>query len=426
MSYSEYKDSGLEWICEIPVGWEMSKMKFHTKLTGGFPFDSSDITNQLCKFPIIRIGNVTSGNVDVYFEGEVNNKHVFVQPNEYVLSLTGDFSIRRWEKQKSLLNQRCGLIECLDDTVIRILFYQLPFQFLHLEKTKYFTTLKNLSNEDVRNIDIVIPPTQEQQQIVEYLDHKTQQIDSLIEKTEQKIELLKEQRTALINQVVTKGLDPDAEMKDSGVEWIGEIPVGWDAVSIKRLCSVKRGSSPRPIDDQKYFDENGEFSWVRIADVSSSERYLRNTTQRLSELGSQSSTKMQPDDLFLSIAGTVGKPIITKIKCCIHDGFVWFDGLKTNPEFMYYLFTCFQCFQGLGKMGTQLNLNTDTVGLINIPHPSVSVIDELVEYLDDKTQQIDSQVEKETKRVELLKEYRNALISEVVTGKLDVREVQVA
>ncbi len=178
--------------------------------------------------------------------------------------------------------------------------------------------------------------------------------------------------------------------KPSGVDWMGAIPSDWKCMKIKRLTVVKRGASPRPIDDPKYFDENGEFAWVRIADVTSSERYLEDTTQRLSELGSSLSVKRYPGDLFLSIAATVGKPIITKVKCCIHDGFVWFPYLKTNPEFLYYLFSTGLPYQGLGKLGTQLNLNTDTVGGINLPIPQDDEITTIVRFLDYKTGQIDS------------------------------------
>ena len=217
-------------------------------------------------------------------------------------------------------------------------------------------------------------------------------------------------------------MNPYPSYKETGVEWIGEIPSGWDVVSIKRLCSVKRGSSPRPIDDPKFFDEQGEFRWVRISDVSSSERYLEKTTQVLSELGSSLSTKRYPGDIFLSIAGSVGKPIISKIKCCIHDGFVWFDDLNIDSEYLYYIFSLGQCFQGLGKFGTQLNLNTETVGSIKITLMTHFEQQQIVDHLDKETSKIDSTIEKETQRIELLKEYRQSLISEVVTGKVDIRD----
>jgi type I restriction enzyme S subunit len=207
--------------------------------------------------------------------------------------------------------------------------------------------------------------------------------------------------------------------KDSGVEWIGEIPSGWEVVKLKRLTKVKRGSSPRPIDDPKYFDDFGEFKWVRISDVTNSERYLFETSETLSELGSSLSTKIYPNDLFLSIAGSVGKPIIPKVKCCIHDGFVWFDGLKYNSEFLYYTFLLGTCFSGLGKWGTQLNLNTDTVGDIFIPLIDLELQQQIVSYLDTKTSQIDTLIEKTQRKIQLLKENRTSLINEVVTKGLN-------
>ncbi len=206
--------------------------------------------------------------------------------------------------------------------------------------------------------------------------------------------------------------------KDSGVEWLGEIPAHWEVKRIKRLSMVKRGASPRPIADQKYFDINGEWAWVRIADVSASERYLVKTTQTLSELGSSLSVKMLPNTIFLSIAGTVGKPIITKIKCCIHDGFVYFPELKLNPEFIYYIFSTGQPYQGLGKLGTQLNLNTDTVGEIYLPIPKPDEINAIAHYLDRKTAEIDSLIAKKEQLLKLYEEEKTALINQAVTKGL--------
>ena len=130
-----------------------------------------------------------------------------------------------------------------------------------------------------------------------------------------------------------------AEYKDSGVEWLGEVPSDWDVVKIKHLSSVKRGASPRPIDDPKFFDDYGDYAWVRIADVSASDMYLLNTTQTMSALGSSLSVKLEPNELFLSIAGTVGKPCINKIKACIHDGFVYFPDLKIPNKYLFSLYT---------------------------------------------------------------------------------------
>jgi len=208
--------------------------------------------------------------------------------------------------------------------------------------------------------------------------------------------------------------------KDSGVEWLGEIPEHWEAVKIRRLTSVKRGASPRPIDDSIYFDENGEYSWVRIRDVTASERYLEQTEVKLSELGSSKSVKLEPGNLFLSIAGSVGKPIINKVKCCIHDGFVYFPDLKLNIEFLYYIFTTGELYKGLGKLGTQLNLNTETVGGISIPLPPTNEdIECIVAFLDHKATIIEQLISEKESLITKLQEKRKALINEVVTKGLN-------
>lgn len=279
-----------------------------------------------------------------------------------------------------------------------------------------------LGKSSVENLKIPILSIKEQKIISQYLDQKTKKIDSLVEKIEKKINLLKEQKISLINQYVTKGLDPNVEMKDSQVDWIGEVPKEWKIMKIKHLASVKRGSSPRPIDDPKYFDEDGEFSWVRISDVSSSGKYLLKTTQKLSSLGSSLSTPMEIGDLFLSIAGSVGKPIITNIKCCIHDGFVWFDEISVNKDYLFYIFLCGSCFKGLGKMGTQLNLNTETVGQIKIPFPKLELQKYIVERLELKIKLFDRCIESLSTRINLLAEYRQSLISFAVTGKIQITE----
>ena len=207
--------------------------------------------------------------------------------------------------------------------------------------------------------------------------------------------------------------------KDSKVQWIGEVPIHWDIKRIKRFAQVKRGASPRPIDDSKYFDDNGEYAWVRIADVSASGRYLKKTTQVLSKIGASLSVKQSPGDLFISIAGTVGKPIITKIKCCIHDGFIWFDNPKFNKDFLYYIFLSESPYQGLGKLGTQLNLNTDTIGQIFIPVPSNKEQRRIASYLDKTCAAIDKAIEAKQKQLEIIDALRKSLIHNAVTRGLD-------
>ena len=212
---------------------------------------------------------------------------------------------------------------------------------------------------------------------------------------------------------------PYPQYKDSGVEWLGEVPEHWEIVSIKRLCSIKRGASPRPIDDSKYFDDDGEYAWVRISDVTASQGYLTQTTQKLSQLGKNLSVPLDPGELFLSIAGSVGKPIITNIKCCIHDGFVYFKDYRENLKLLFWVFASVQPCLGLGKMGTQLNLNVDTVGEIKIGLMPEYEQNAIANFLDNATCKIDTLIQKQQNLIELLKEKRQALISHAVTKGLN-------
>lgn len=207
--------------------------------------------------------------------------------------------------------------------------------------------------------------------------------------------------------------------KDSGVEWLGEVPEYWEVISLKWLSPILRGASPRPIDDPKYFDDEGEYGWVRIADVSSSNGHLFETTQRLSDLGSSLSVKLEPESLFLSIAGTVGKPCVTKIRACIHDGFVHFPQLTIDYRLLYRIFESGLCFGGLGKMGTQLNLNTETVGGIRIALPPTDELIIILNFLDRETARIDALIAEQQRLIELLKEKRQAVISHAVTKGID-------
>ncbi|MBK1634361.1 hypothetical protein CKO19_01245 [Rhodovulum adriaticum] len=170
-----------------------------------------------------------------------------------------------------------------------------------------------------------------------------------------------------------------------------------------------RGASPRPIDDPIYFDDNGEYAWVRISDVTASDGLLTSTTQRLSTLGSSKSVKLDRGKLFLSIAGSVGKPCINDIKACIHDGFVYFPYLPLESQkFLYWIFEARECFSGLGKLGTQLNLNTETVGNIAIPFPDLATQRQIADFLDRETARIDLLIEKKQRLVEVLEEKRAA------------------
>ena len=147
----------------------------------------------------------------------------------------------------------------------------------------------------------------------------------------------------------------------------------------------------------------------------------------MSSLGSELSVKLNEGDLFISICATVGKPCISNIKCCIHDGFVYFPNLdKRYNKYLYYIFISGTCYAGLGKLGTQLNLNTTWIGNITIPIPPLNEIADIVKYIERKTCNIDATILDTRESISCLKDYRQSLITESVTGKIDVTGEEVS
>ena len=408
-SYPAYKDSGVEWLGEIPEHWGILPVKRLASLQSGTGITSDSISED-ATYPVFG-GNGVRGFSDSFnhegYYSIIGRQGALCGNINYA---TGRF----WASEHAVVvspAKHCE-VRWLGETL----------RAMNLNQYSTSAAQPGLSVEMINTLMAPCPPQKEQAAIATFLDRETARIDALVTKKQRLIELLQEQRTALITRSVTKGLDPSVPMKESVVEWLGEIPEHWEVKKVKRLCLVRRGASPRPIEDPVYFDDDGEYAWVRIADVTASERYLEETTQRLSELGKSKSVSLDPGELFVSIAGTVGKPIITKIKCCIHDGFVYFTHLRENREYLYYLFSGGELYKGLGKLGTQLNLNTDTIGDIYLPRPSAIEQERIVRYLDAETAKINALIMKVLDAMVRLGELRAGLISAAVTGKIDVRE----
>ena len=427
--YSEYRNSGVEWLGEIPAHWKIERLKYLATLNDEALAESTDPNFEMA---YVDIGNVDAvagitGTDTIVFEKAPSRARRVVRSGDVIVSTVRTYlrAITAIEAPESNLIVSTGF------AVIRPQQLESSFASYALRAPHFVervvansvgVSYPAINTSSLACFPIVYPTIDEQRAIATFLDRETAKIDGLVARKERLVELLQEKRTALITRAVTRGLDPNVPMKDSGVEWLGKIPAHWEVKKLNRLCLVRRGASPRPIDDPVYFDDKGEYAWVRIADVTASEKHLEITTQRLSELGKSKSVSLEPGELFLSIAATVGKPIITRIKCCIHDGFVYFVGLHENREYLFYLFSCGEVYKGLGKLGTQLNLNTDTIGNIHVPLPQPAEQRAIVQFVDHEAAKIDALIAKVHQAIGHLKEFRTALISAAVTGKIDVRK----
>ena len=182
---------------------------------------------------------------------------------------------------------------------------------------------------------------------------------------------------------------------------IGEIPEEWYISKLSELAQIKRGASPRPINNPKWFSEKKNVGWIRISDVTKTKKYLNSTEQYLSDEGVAKSRLVKPNDLIMSICATVGKPIILNIDACIHDGFILFDDLNNSKIITDYLYYLLQKkeeeFKGMGQTGTQANLNTNIVGSTLIAIPTIKEqkkIASILSTVDEQIDNIDALIEK--------------------------------
>ena len=431
--YSAYKNSGVEWLGDVPAHWEVRRVKSLSLVRRGAsprPIADPRYFDDAGEYAWVRIADVTASNHYLARTAQRLSRlgqslSVKLEPGALFLSIAGSVG-------KPIITEiQC----CIHDGFVYFPQFGDNVEFLYhvfscgapFAKLGKLGTQLNLNTDTVGSIYLGWPPEPEQDAIVRFLDHADRRIQRYIRARQKLIALLEEQKQAIIHQAVTGQIDvrtgqPYPAYKPSGIEWLGDVPAHWEVRRVKSLSLVKRGASPRPIADSRYFDDAGDYAWVRIADVTASNHYLEETTQRLSRLGQSLSVQLQPGALFLSIAGSVGKPIITRIQCCIHDGFVYFPQFRGNVEFLYRVFSCGAPFKRLGKFGTQLNLNTDTVGGIHLGWPPESEQRGIVDFLADGTESVDSAMASNRGQIEMLNEYRTRLIADVVTGKLDVRE----
>jgi type I restriction enzyme S subunit len=431
--YSSYKPSGVNWIGDIPKSWDKKKLKYITKSINGYSFKSDDFDREF-DIPVIRIGDV--GDI-IDFDNSVKVKSNFledkkdfiVKKDDILIGLTGGTigkSGRYNYEFPSLLNQRVGLLRNNGLVINGLLYYYVKSDIFirYIFYYCYGGGQDNISMNDILNMVFPYPPLQEQQQIVKYLDDKTTIIDKLISTKQRKVELLKEQRTTLINQVITKGLNPNVKMKDSGVEWIGEIPESWSVNKLKSLVDSNK----------KVLSENTnpdyELKYIEIGDVNSLGEIKGMTEYLFKDSPSRCRRILSKGDIFISTVRTYLKSIgyveneISDVICSTGFCVLTPKSDVLSKYLFYQVLTEFFIGEVISKsVGVSYPSITSTE-LINIKiiKPSIKEQQEIVEYLDKYSKEIDDLVSMEQNKIELLKEYRQSLISEVITGKIKVSE----
>ncbi len=428
--YPAYKDSGIERIGMIPAHWNLKRLKYCFNFHIGWipPTGTSEYF----------IGNNKWATIADMKQKFINDTEMYIS-NDAIeksgIKLTPKGSLLYSFKLTvgKVVFAGCNLYT--NEAVISIIpnkeynldfyYYLLPEVLIHNARENIYGA-KLLNQELIKNSCLILPTTDEQKTIADYLDHKTAQIDDLITKKERMIELLKEERTAVINQAVTKGLDPNVEMKDSGIEWLGNIPKHW---KIKRLKFVVNVNPTRPSD----IPDDLMCVFIPMELMGRDGTFDNSNLRPFLEIKTGFTYFAENDVIFAKITPCFenGKgALLQNLGSHIGFGSTEFHVLraiknKTIPKFIYYL-TLSAGFRKIGEafmqgVAGQKRVTNAFVQNYIFALPSIGEQEKISSYLDKKNQQMDSQVEREIKSIELLKEYRTALISEVVTGKIDMR-----
>lgn len=430
--YESYKGSGVEWIGEIPKSWRIVRAKSiftQRKSKGNTDLTQLSATQDKGMVPQSLLASV----VQVSEEADLSQFKT-VHKGDFVISLRsfqGGFELSQYEGVCSPAYQVFFGDQLVSTSYFKYLFKCDGFISKMNSLTVGIREGKNIQYQDFANSLIVLPSKLEQKNIADYLDRQTLIIDSLVQKTKKSIELLQEQRKSVISEAVTKGLDPNVPMKDSGVEWIGEIPEGWEIIRLGLVAYIRARIGWRALKAEEYVEAGYPmYSAFNIVD----EKFVSTPVNYITEARYLESPEImikQGDLMLVKDGAGVGKcALVRKLdhKATVNGSIALISpNQKIDSRYLYYFFesNAFQHFAKMlmGGMGVPHLFQSD-IKLMKIVLPLKSFQKDIADYLDQKTSEIDSLINKKKQLVQKLHEYRKSLISECVTGKVKVPGVE--
>ena len=432
--YDSYKNSGVEWLGEIPSHWEILKLKFVSKIETGNSISDDKKSNYECveckSHPYIATKDINYEYSTINYDNglripkdETNFK--IALPDSILICVEGGSAGKKiaYTNQSVCYVNKLASIQTIGENVSKFLYYVIKS---YIFKNQFDLSINGLiggvSVLLIKNFCVILPPKDEQEKITSYLDEKIAKIDASISGKEKFIELLKEQKQIIINNAVTKGLNKNAKFKNSGVECLGEIPSHWKNIKTTHIFNrIGSGTTPTST-NTKYYD--GEINWLQTGDLADDIIYKTSKKITHKALKDFSTLKIYPkNSLVIAMYGaTIGKVGILDIEtttnqaCCVLSDtkqilekydFYWFLASKNN-------------IISLGYGGGQPNISQDLIKSLRITLPPKSEQEKIVEYIETKTAKIDKLVNLEQEYIKSLKEYKASLIDSVVTGKVRI------
>lgn len=416
MKYEEYKDSGVEWIGEVPSHWEVMRFKDFTSLqttasdnmnkigleniegkTGRFIESDSEFEGNGIAF---NIGDVVYGKLRPYLQ------KVWIAT--FSGNAVGDFFVFRPK----------------DNCYNQYLFYcMLSDGFTSMcNGSTVGAKMPRVSSDFIRSLHYYLPPLSEQQAIATYLDEKCGEVNCAIDVQKKKIELLNELKQTIITDAVTKGLNPNAPMKDSGVEWIGKVPEHWKVMKTS-LAFTHIGSGTTPSTSKnEYYEDDGDF-WLQTGDLT--DGIITDTSKKVSKIAiRECNLKFYPtNSVVIAMYGaTIGKMGLLQIECATNQACcVLPSNNHIDAKFTFYFFLSAKTDLLISAIGGgQPNISQDVIKKTKMIVPPLSEQQTIANYLDEECTKIDVQISNANHRIELLNELKQSIITEAVTGKIKV------
>ena len=414
----EMKDSGIEWIGKIPKEWNKLKMKQIGEYINGYAFKPEDWSNS--GKPIIRIQNLTGFNNNFnYFEGKIDSKYL-IKKNDILVSWAATLDAFIWNGEEGWLNQHIFKAKHNEKIVYLGFFYwlmKIAMENMNNDN-KHGIVMQHVTTKVFGNFSVVLPSLLEQEKIANYLNKKVADIDLIIEKTKATIEDYKKYKQSIITEVVTKGLDPNVEARETDNIHIKFIPKLWEFKKIKYLFTIKKEIAGKKGFDVLSITQKG----IKIKDITTNEGQMAMDYSKYQFLN-KGDFAMNHMDL---LTGWVDISKYDGVTSPDYRVFILNDELNNSK--VYYLYLMQMCysnkiFYGLGQGVSNLGrwrLQADKFLNFSVPVPPLKEQQQIADYLDKKVSEIDNLISKKESLISEMEEYKKSLIYECVTGKKEV------
>ena len=427
------KESGIDWIGQIPEEWEVVRLQDVGDYKKG-PFGSAITIDMFIEkspgsYKVYEQKNAIRGNCEIgeaYIPKSVYNnlKNFSVYPLDIIVSCAGTIGkcyILPEDCEQGIINQ--ALMKVRVNKIVNLEYFLYIFDIvLSYAAIKYSngSAIKNIPPFNVLNkLRVTLPSNIEQLQIVNYLNKKIAQLDKAKALLEEQIQKLKDYRASLIYETVTKGLDKNVPMKDSGIDWIGQVPQGWGVKAIKYIFDeIGSGSTPKS-DNEIFYD--GDINWIQSGDLYQTDT-VTSVSKTISYQGFKSTSALkiyQPPFVALAMYGaSVGNVAVSYIDACVNQAVVVMLGSSEKVGFGKYAIEASKSnliFSAQG--GTQPNISQNLIKNWSIPQPKSEEQDQIVDFLDNETSRIDKLIQIKNQQIENINKQRQTLIYDYVTGK---------